>query len=539
MKSAKLPCIAAVSLSAALALPLQLTAQEWQTKKIHHYAVTDLGTLGGTSSYASAINNKGLAGGGANLSGDTAQHAVVWRKGRKIDLGTFGGPNSALFGQGMNERGQVVAEAETSTPDPLGQDFCGFGTHLICLPFIWQHGVKTQLPTLGGYNGNVYDINNRGQMAGQAQNTMTDPTCPPFQQTPPVLWENGQVQQLPTFPGDTVGTAFAINDHGQTVGESGDCTNYFHRALLWQNGTVIDLGNLGGSVDNAAFDINTQGQVVGEAALPSNTDTDAFLWQNGVMNDLGALPGDVGSAANGINDKGEVVGVSCDMNGNCRAFLWQNGTMTDLNALISPRSPLYLLIAYDINSRGQIAGQALQIGTGQLHAFLATPCDENHPGIEGCEYRMVDASAAARVSPLPAGQHPPALTLGGRVPGGLLNRFRFPWGQRNPSSGTGPAPDQKQEPPADTVTNDWKADQMLDPEFCLPGHCRKGYCWASQDADGEWVLNGSCIGTILGTRFCSARGSSSCPNGANAKNPHQLFCGFGFNVVDAARPCSF
>ena len=97
-------------------------------------------------------------------------------------------------------------------------------------------------------------------------------------------------------------------------------------------------------------------------------------WENGVMHDLGTLPGDVGSEGDGINNKGQVVGGSWDIDNNARAFLWQNGVMMDLNTLIPPDSPLYLIEAYGaINDQGQIAGAALQISTGEVHAFLATP----------------------------------------------------------------------------------------------------------------------------------------------------------------------
>jgi hypothetical protein len=41
--------------------------------------------------------------------------------------------------------------SETATPDPLKEDFCGFGTHLTCLGAVWN-GVMTPLPTLGGNN---------------------------------------------------------------------------------------------------------------------------------------------------------------------------------------------------------------------------------------------------------------------------------------------------------------------------------------------------------------------------------------------------
>ena len=54
-------------------------------------------------------------------------------------------------------------------PDPLGEDFCFFGTHLICLAFVRQNGTMTALPTLGGNNGTVNYINNHNQVAGLAE----------------------------------------------------------------------------------------------------------------------------------------------------------------------------------------------------------------------------------------------------------------------------------------------------------------------------------------------------------------------------------
>ena len=67
------------------------------------------------------------------------------------------------------------------------------------------------------------------------------------------------------------------------------------------------------------------------------------------------------------------VGVSFDENGNPRAFLRKNGVLTDLNTLIPADSPLYLLFAHGINSRGEIVGFGVD-GAGDVHAFLATPC---------------------------------------------------------------------------------------------------------------------------------------------------------------------
>jgi probable HAF family extracellular repeat protein len=380
-------------LFAALALPLRLAAQDKQNRNQHRqarYAITVLGTLGGTFGYAGAINNRGNVAGNSTLTGDQVVHAFLWRKGLFTDLGTLGGPNSLTSNpaNGVNDGGAVSGYSETSTPDPNGEDVCGIGTHLICLPFVWHRGVMTALPLLGGNNGQANEINNRGQIVGGAETPNPDPTCSLFfLQVEAVLWENGNVQELPPLPGDPDGIAGGINDKGQVAGTTGCGTGTLH-AVLWPNGPnggVIDLGNLGGTV-NIAGDINNKTQVVGQADVPGGTHH-AFLWQDGVMTDLGALPGLPTSFALSINNQGQVVGVSQDANGNNSSsvpFLWQNGVMTDLNTLIPPGSPLFLQEAESINDRGQIAGFGL-LSNGEQRGFLLTPCDEEHANDEGCE----------------------------------------------------------------------------------------------------------------------------------------------------------
>jgi probable HAF family extracellular repeat protein len=375
-----------MGLFAALAIPAGLAAQPDQqhNKQLPHYTVTDLGPaidLGG------GVNNKDWVDGTALLP-DGSARAFLWRKGNRTLLGTSGGPNSAVF-RPASERGQVVGEAETATPDRLGEDFCGFGTQLVCLPFLWQNGVKTPLPTLGGNNGSAFSVNNRGQVVGGAENTTLDATCPsPTLEVKPVIWENGGIQELPTLPGDPDGTPGAINDHGQAAGTSGSCfalegsVGVFHNAL-WQNGTVIDLGNLGSTLANEPDDINNRGQVVGFSSVPCTSVglcLHAWLWTEATgIQDLGTLPSplNVFSGAHGINDKGQVVGFSCDdAFFDCSAFLWENGVMTDLNTLVPGGGSAFTLAeAFFINSDGSIETFGVT-SADEPHAFLLTPMND-------------------------------------------------------------------------------------------------------------------------------------------------------------------
>jgi len=285
-------------------LVVLLNSLQMQAQKPTHYEVTDLGTLGGTLSFADDVNDNGQVDGLSFVSGDAVVHGFLWDRGVLVDLGTLGGPNSLAFAK-MGARGEITGFSDTSSPDPLGEDFCGFGTNLICLPFIWRQGRMTSLPILDGDNGAGTSTNNRGQLVGISETAINDATCtaPQVLQYRPVVWTNGRIHELPTFPGDPDGEAIVINDRGQIVGRSGDCTNPSFHALLWNNGEATDLGNFGGTINHTPSDLNNRGQVVGSSDLLGDEISHAFLWENGSLIDLGTLPGDVASAAFGIKAK--------------------------------------------------------------------------------------------------------------------------------------------------------------------------------------------------------------------------------------------
>ncbi|MFZ0032616.1 MAG: hypothetical protein WAK84_12170, partial [Candidatus Cybelea sp.] len=71
------------------------------------YTVTILPSLGGTNSAANSINGRGWPMGTSFLSGNTIMHAALWQNGSAIDLGTLGGPNSAVEWPVENDRGYI------------------------------------------------------------------------------------------------------------------------------------------------------------------------------------------------------------------------------------------------------------------------------------------------------------------------------------------------------------------------------------------------------------------------------------------------
>lgn len=398
MKPSLLMRITATALFGALAIPAQIIAQEKQERKpqhLPHYEIKDLGTLGGTYSFPAGINNKGWVSGGSTLPGDMEERAVLWREGQRIKIGTFGGPNSAAL-YPLNDRGEVTGGAETADLNPYDYQFCaplGFtdSPPHICLPFVWHDGTMIQLPTLGGYNGFANQINNRSQVVGGAETSTFDPTCSALTlEQKPAFWQKDRqgeykIHELPIPEGDLVGFGTSINERGQMVGFSGkgNCATSFAHDLLWEHGATveIDISKLPNGINGLPVDINNRGQVVGFSGTPPGLGGHAYLWENGHIRDLGTLNEDAYSAALGINAKQQIVGQSCPATATpadltpCRAFLWQNGRMTDLNKLVPAGSP-YLFLAAAINDRGQITG-SLVTSTGELHAFLATPCDRD------------------------------------------------------------------------------------------------------------------------------------------------------------------
>lgn len=401
--------------------------------------LTDLGTLPeGNFSFAAAINRHGKIAGVSEISqhdpatGFPEYHAVLWENDKILDLGTLGGPSSIAFG--LNDRGQVVGPALNNIPDP----FSILGTVGGTSPtqtrgFLWEHGVMHDLGTLGGPDTWAVGVNNRGQVAGTSYTSdIVDPTTG----TPPVgtfLWENGRMKDLGNLGGhDSIfGTVSGLNNRGEVTGSMVLPGDQFAHAFLWDGEKLADLGSIGG---NGTFSIanwiNDAGEVVGFSGLSGVQPFHAFLWKEGVMTDLGSADGDPCSDAFNINSRDQVVGESqpSDGMGFCvvpftHALLWENGEHgVDLNSLIPPGSGVQLFVGTNINERGEIVALGNPPGCTNddtcRHAYVLIPCDEDHPNFEGCDYNLAEDTAAE--SKAEALTHAPSTTANAHAtPNGL------------------------------------------------------------------------------------------------------------------------
>ena len=379
--------------------PFIVHAFQWQDGSL-----TDLGALpGGYNSFANSISQNGLIAGASEngsidpLLGVPEVDAVLWKAGEMVNLGVIeGGYESNAFA--VNERGQAAGVFLNTVPDP----FSPFGLQLRA--FSWKNGIMQDVGTLGtGTDAWSYWINERGQVAGASfTNTIVNPVltyCTAFQiETPtqdPFLWDNGKLIDLGTL-GGTCGVPNAINNGGQVIGLSDTAGDTYYHAFIWpgKDRKMQDLGTLGGCCAIANW-LNDAGAVVGGSWTTNDQEFHAFLWKNGVMTDLG--PAGACTMALGINSSQQVVGFSC---GNTAALLWDHGQNIDLNIFNHPGSGLqYLALAYNINDGGEIVGLGVPPGCGDVfscgHAFVLTPCDEHHPGIDGCDYSMVEGTVAA------------------------------------------------------------------------------------------------------------------------------------------------
>jgi probable HAF family extracellular repeat protein len=337
---------------------LAVAAMIPQLARAQVYSVTDLGPIsdleGQTLSAVAGINKAGQVV-ASNVSRG-AYRALLYN-GSWQDLGTLGGSES--FASGINDAGQVVGYSTTA----------GGSTRA----FIWTPGGadgvsgNPQMKDIGsvsGGNGDVfgYGINAAGQIAGSAQVGAA---------THAFISSKGSMVDLGPLLGNLPNSyAYSINDLGHIAGTAYDASYSSPYAFFYDGATVVQVTNGDRSGSNGSA-INNLDHIAGYYI--TNSVDHAFRSIAGTLTDLGTLGGHY-SYANAINDSDVVVGGSfVDSNDSIyHAFTCSGTNMVDLNKRMDASGSGWTLVeARGINGAGQVVG----IGTynGSSHIFLLNP----------------------------------------------------------------------------------------------------------------------------------------------------------------------
>ncbi len=262
---------------------------------------------GYTASFATALNDSDQISGYSEVpSGDggigatPTREAFLYSQGTLKDLGTLGGTDS--LATSLNDSGQVVGYSTTSASVSSPTN-----------AFLYSQGSMLALPPGTGYSDSyATGINDAGTIVGYLATGTSSPVDHAAHYT------DGNWTDLGTLAGYPDSYATGINDSGQIVGYSSINTSFGSNghAFLWSQGNGMqDLGSLPGYLDSYATAINDSGQIVGYAVEPhiGSTIYHAFLDANGQMTDLNSLlPANSGwvlLTATAINDQGVIGGM--------------------------------------------------------------------------------------------------------------------------------------------------------------------------------------------------------------------------------------
>ncbi|WKU02535.1 hypothetical protein [Micromonospora sp. HUAS LYJ1] len=264
------------------------------------YRMVDLGTFGGDSSYANAMNDRGDVIGRAQDTSGVYQ-GFLWQRGRMINLGAFNPID-------VNDRGEVVGARDD-----------GSGA------YIWHRGI---FRPLGGRYIRPVAINDRSQVLGYAA-------------AGPVLWTDGRTQLLP------LNDVSDVNDRGHVSGGISLPPDGFH-ATLWHGGRTTDLG-AGPFNRSNTYGLNDSGWVIGWQ-FSADQSPRGILWRHGRTLDIGTLGGSF-TEPRAINNRGEILAISATTDQHARPALWRRGVMHDLSlAGVSTEGSVV-----DLDDRGGIA----------------------------------------------------------------------------------------------------------------------------------------------------------------------------------------
>jgi probable HAF family extracellular repeat protein len=338
--------LALTALALASLSPCPARAQS----SLPHYNVHDLGTLGGKTTTAYAINMLQQIVGISATAGNQ-EHAFLWSSGSMRDLGTLGGPLSQATS--INNYGQVAGFSMNSSGQTRG--------------FRWDsRNGMIDISTLGGPSTLATGISDSGFIVGGSATAQNQFHA--FLRNP----NSGRMQDLGTLGGTwSMATAVYDGNFGLTVvGVSYTANDPMLHGFIWtpQMGTLHDtyyfqphsidyVGNMVGTYYNQGWwGVHTWGEVWWLGNLRQ------------MSKQLNPYPGDPDCIAF-AGDGSDYVGTS-GVGGQGRPVLWiYGGNAIDLNACISANSGWVLTYPVGVAWSGtRVAGNGIHNGLNR--AFL-------------------------------------------------------------------------------------------------------------------------------------------------------------------------
>jgi probable HAF family extracellular repeat protein len=309
------------------------------------YTITDLGTLGGESSYAYGMNDSGQIVGRSKDEFDV-RHAFIYEGGVMSVLIDEAASSEAIA---INNSGQVTGEM---------YDNC-VAVNSYC-SYLFDDDTAIEIDGLGGGNTQAAAISTTGQVVGIGGAANNEYHA--------FLYEDDVTIDIGTL-GGSFSQARGVNA-GKVVGLSTTENDAAVRAFVYDIGTEImsDLGTLPDSIECQADAIAASGDITGSCIL-INGERHPFLYDGSTMTDLGVLG--IGCDTFAVNSVGEVVGTYWTEESVYHAFIYTDSQLNDLNDLIPSESGWVLEQATSINNNGQVVGYGWIDGT--IHGFLLDP----------------------------------------------------------------------------------------------------------------------------------------------------------------------
>ena len=294
-----------------------------------NYELTDLGTFGGSQSWAAGINDSGQVVGAAQIAGD-GNRAFIWDSVNGMQnilsgytsyataisndsyvTGYYDNPTSRAF-KWSSSTGANTLYYEYSQAYAVNNGGIAAGHRNGANPTYWNaSGVGTSIALYSGRNYCVVlDLNSSSAMVGRAYNlsnggtgTMLVPLA--------VYWTStSSIGLFNMLSGGTESFAYDINPLGNTVGYSNNISGINH-AVLWEtfSSAPIDLG------EGEAYEINSDGNMV----LGSmGTSVVAWIKEDGIwssaidLNSLLLTDGWTLTGIGGINSDGLIAATATD-----------------------------------------------------------------------------------------------------------------------------------------------------------------------------------------------------------------------------------